>query len=63
LVLLPGPKPWPELLRQVGPLKEHLSGKHSSGDEKVENEIALLLQQQSDTILCSQFSEIGEVMG
>jgi len=63
LVLLQGPKPCPELLHQADPLKEHLSGKHSSGDVKVENEIALWLQQQSSTILCSQFSEIGEVTG
>jgi hypothetical protein len=44
-------------------LKEHLGGKHSSGHARVENEVALWLQQQSDIILCSQFSEIGEVTG
>jgi hypothetical protein len=57
------PRPWPELLHHVGPLKVHLGGKHSSGHTEVENEVALWLQQQSETILCSQFSEIGEVMG
>ena len=38
------PRLWPELLHHVGPLKEHLGGKHSSGHAKVENEAALWLQ-------------------